>query len=450
MIQERKDITSFIPLNRIVKRAVLDMYGDFAKDESRFQAWAIDGYKKLVRETLKSGKRYAVININKNLNSAILPCDFKEEIFVGLIDNCGEKVALNVNPNIVNNFLIEDEVPCDQPCPEKCKCYPKQLCNDLQTTQIINKILINDTEYDQTVTTTLMPDGEFYQVTTTPIWNVATEEIDYINEKKYITNFDTAACGCIKPTEENKHLLAACNWDLYCCYCTKCKSRNTEFGGYRIFYETGTIHFDETMIYEKIYLEYRGVLPKSGNEYLVPEVAFDTLLELTKWYSVRNKKGVAQWERRDFFDNYTTERKNMTKVMGRMKLEDIIHSAMLVPQFDYNSSGCYTPRSIPQPPQDQNVTITTGIQYVNVPSASPAPNPGRPTTITIEGTQMTGGVTYINPILAGVPLLIFANPFNRYLTDSEYTLEPSGGFTILTGVYGAGDFFVLTPAWWLA
>lgn len=449
---ERKNIMSFVPITGIVKRAVLDSWGDINRDHARYLAWAIDGLKKLCRETLKSsGKRYAILNINKNLNSAVLPCDFKEEIFVGLIDNCGQKVPLNVNPNIVNNFLIENEEPCDQSCHAKCNCYPKQICNDLQTTQIINKIIIKDVEYDQTVTMTLLPNGEYYKVTTTPVYNTALDAVQYIDKKEYITTFDTETCGCIKQTDTNQHLIAACNWDAYCCYCTSCTQSNTDFGGYKIFYETGTIHFDGAMIYDKVYLEYRGTLPKSGNEYLVPEVAYETLIEYTKHKAIANKKGVSRWERLDQFDSYTRERNNMTKVMGRMKFSDILHAALLVPQFNYNSNGCYTPARVSSgggADTSPRQVFVTNTQYVNVPS--PPVLPSKPTVIRVEGSEMEGGITYKNHSLAGVPLLIFANSFNRYLNDDEWVAVEGGGFTVLTGIYQEGDFFIVTPKWWIA
>jgi hypothetical protein len=274
--------------------------------------------------------------------------------------------------------------------------------------------------------------------------------IDYIDKKEYITTFDVATCGCVKKTEINQHLLAACNWDLFCCFCTCCKKGNTEFGGYRIFYETGTIHFDGAMIYDKVYLEYRGSLPKSGNEFLVPEVAYETLIEYTKHKSIANKKGVAQWEKRDQFSAYERERGNMTKIMGRMSLFDIVHSAMNVPQFNYNRNGCYTPCPVTSGggvAASPGQVFVTNTQYVNVPS--PIVNSARPTVITVEGSEMASGITYSNPILAGVPLLIFADVFNRYLTVSEFNILPTGGFTILTGIYGAGDFFQVIPKWWL-
>lgn len=446
MIAERKDITAFVPLKNVVRRALLDTWGDFAKDEARYQAWAIDCIKLLTRQTLKTGKRFALININKNLNSAILPCDFKEEIFVGLVDSCGEKIPLNINPNIVNNFLIEKEIPCDTPCPAKCNCYPKQLCNDLQTTQVINKITLNEIEYDQTVTKTLLPNGEYYQVTTTPVWNTVTDVVDYIDTKEYITTFDTETCGCIKPTARNECRLEACDWDLYCCYCTPCSKSNTEYGGYKIFYETGTIHFDGTMGCDKFYLEYLGSLPKSGNEYLVPEVAYETLIEMTKWYSVRNKKGVPQWERESFRNNFIIARTDMVKVMGRMSLTDIFHAASLVPQFNFNynvcnSRGSYVP-CVTNTVQSGSTVITTTTTVI--PSGS-----CNPSIYTTNGSLMEGGTKYNNPRLIGVPFRVFANSFNRMLTTSEYIVLPTGGFDLspLGTVYGLADEFDIYPKW---
>lgn len=442
----RQNIQSFIPVDRIVKRAITDMYGDFEKDQARFRMWAIDGLKKLTRQTLRSGKRYVVLNINKNLNSAVLPCDFKEEIVVAIINNCGEKIKLNINPNIVNNFAIPEEIPCDTPCEAKCGCLPKQLCADLQTTQVINKILINDTEYDQTVTTTLLPNGEYYQVTTTPILDTVSSTIIYKDTKEYITTFDTATCGCIKPTDRNAAKLECLNWDAFCCYCTTCHSTAEDFGGYKIFLETGTIHFDGAFIYDKCYIEYRGSMPKVGNEYLVPEVAYDTLTQLTKYYSIQNKKGVPRWERLDQFEAYRTEYGNMKKIIGRISLADILQAALLVPKFDINSNGCYIPCTASTSTTQQQVLVRDTV-YVNVPTPAP-PQSKFPTIITFEGSEIIGGI-YSNATLApAVSVRVFANPLNRFLVAAEYSLAPNGDLTINTGgTYGAGDWFDVFPKW---
>lgn len=206
------------------------------------------------------------------------------------------------------------------------------------------------------------------------------------------------------------------------------------------------------MIYDKFYLEYRGSLPKSGNEYLVPEVAYDCLIELTKYYAIRNKKGVSQWERRDQDASYIRERGNMTKVMGRMKLEDIIHSALLVPQFNYNGNGCYTPCNVSSGGGASVTTqpvLVTNTQYVNVPSPAP-PLSTHPTIITFEGSEAVGGIVYNNSLMAGqTSMRVFSNVFNRFLTSSEFNILPTGGIDLspLGTQYLSGDWFDIFVRW---
>jgi hypothetical protein len=332
------DITSFVTLSSIVSGASMDTYADFGSVERSYSHWAARGIKKLTRETLKSGKRYMILTVNRNLNTATLPCDFKEELFVGIIDPvCGEKIPLTLNPNIVNTHHIET-IPCDIECEAKCKsCYNKQMCNDLSTTQVINKILINDVYYDETVTSTLLPSGEYFVVKTTPVFNTRTQVVDYITKKEYVTTFDVADCGCVKITEENNCKLKDHCWDIYCCYCTQCKRDCHYIGGYRIFPETSTIQFDVPMKFDKVYIEYRGFLPKKGNEYIVPEAAYEALVNFVKFKSVENKKGVSLAERQWYWMQYTRERDNMVKVLGRMGLQKILESALRTPKFEYTA-----------------------------------------------------------------------------------------------------------------
>lgn len=432
-----KDIQSFVAMNKVVKQAALDMYEDFGSVESRYTAWGIRQLKELCAQTLKgTGKRFVVLNINKNINSAVLPCDFKEEIFVGGINHCGEKIALNINPNIVSHEMVE-EIPCDTPCDAKCECYPKQLCNDLTTTQVINQILLNDTYYDETVTTTMLPNGEYYIVTTTPI--LGQNGLEYLERKEYVTSFDIETCGCIKKTPRNTARLENLCWDAFCCYCTPCKTTTTDFGGYRIFLENGTIIFDGAMPFKKVYLEYRGFLPKKGNEYQVPEVAFECLVEAIKFRSVKNRKGVSRSDKEWHWQHYLIARDNMNKVRGRMALADIVESALRVPNFDDNRRHCVYDCIL-----DRTITIEREPADVLYPSTPPIMPPITGACclqlITVEGSEFTGGTTYNNPLLAGKNLRIFMNSFNRMLTPDEFTIIPAGGFTILTGPIGAGDW----------
>lgn len=441
------DIRAMVPVSSCVRQAIMDTYGDFVNDEARYTAWAIRAIKRLTTETLRSNGRRAILNVNKNTNHAVLPCDFKEEFFVGFLNSCGEKVPLTINPNIVNSKMIED-VPCENECDKNCGCYPKQLCEDLTTTQTINKIRIGDTDYDETVTSTLQPNGEYFVVTTTPYLNIAGSGIEYRTTKEYVTTFDVADCGCIQQTPRNACRLENLCYDLYCCYCTSCATTNTDFGGYKIFRENNIIQFDRGMTFDKVYLEYRGFLPKSGNEYLVPEVAFETIVELTKYMSIKNKKGVAQSMVMIWFENYTRERGNMRKVLGRLSLSNILHSALTVPSFGYNAKTCNV--SSARSSYNSNTTtpaVVTNTVYVPTPSTGLPSSGCNPAIITTNGQEMEGGTTYHNASLIGVPFRIFASAFNRVMMASEYTVLPTGGFTVLTGVYGLTDEFDIFPKW---
>lgn len=446
MTTKEQEISSMVPINSVVRQAILDTYGEYVNEEARFTAWAIRGIKKLTRQTLKSNKRYVILNVNKNLKTAVLPCDFKQEVFVGIINSCGEKIQLNINPNIVNTENIED-IPCENECDKNCGCYPKQLCEDLVTTQVINKIRINDTDYDETVTSTLMPNGEYFVVTTTPYLNVAGSGIIYKDKKEYVTTFDVADCGCIAKTDRNICKLENICFDLFCCYCTSCTTSNTDFGGYRIFTDSNIIKFDSAMNFDKVYMEYRGFLPKVGNEYLVPEVAFETLVNFSKFKSVENKKGVSMSDKTWHWDRYLIEYGNMNKVLGRMSITDILHSALTVPTFDYNVRQCSPSSPGSTFNTNQNPTVITNTVFVPTPSASLPSTGCNPAIITTNGQEMENGTTYHNATLIGVPFRVFANAFNRMMHSDEYEVLSTGGFRVLTGVYTLVDEFDIYPKW---
>lgn len=451
MTTKEYDITEMVPLNSVVRQAILDVYGDYVNEEARFTAWAVRAFKELSGQRLRgSNKRYAILNVNKNTNHALLPPDFKEEFGVYILNKCNEKVYLDINPNIANIKAIE-EIPCDHECGKGCECYPKQMCEDLVTTQVVNKIRIGDTDYDETITSTLQPNGEYYVVTTTPYLNLAGGNgVEYKTTKDYVTTFDVEDCGCIKKTPRNTCKLEMLCPDLFACYCAPCCStRVTDFGGYQIFPGTNTIQFDRAMTFDKVYMEYRGCLPKSGNEYLVPEIAFETVIELTKYMSVKNKKGVNRTTVNDWFNNYLTQRGNMEKKMGRVSLSSIMSAVFTLPSFSYTYKSC----DVSSPCSDNNTIRTSGVSsssssVIVVPPANLPSSGCNPAIITTNGAEMGGGVTYSNGLLQGVPFRVYANAFNRFMFEgTEYTVLPSGGFTVLTGVYGINDQFDIFPKW---
>jgi hypothetical protein len=332
------DINKYSPLRKAVNMAAMDAHKDIGVVERSYSHWAARGLKEFTRETLRTGKRQSILHVNPATNTAFLPCDFEEDLFVGYVNDCGEKYPLRLNSKLVNDVAIE-EVPCEDACEAHCDCcFPKQLCNDLTTTQEIKLIDINGTDYEQTITSTLQDNGEYYVVTTTPYFNMITSEVEYRTDKKFVTKFDLAACGCLQDTPANRENLKSCNYDCYCCYCTPCHSACSDYvGGYRIFKESGYIKFDAGMKLDRVYLEWTGSIPKINGEYVIPDIALESLASFIVFKDGEHNKSVPLWEKRWRYDRFIENCKKMEIDLGRMKLSTIIDALMLTPKVGFHT-----------------------------------------------------------------------------------------------------------------
>jgi hypothetical protein len=329
---ECSDLRRTVPLYKVIAAAVVDTHEDINKVMQTYSHWAARGLRKLTKETLKSGKRTVTLHVNRNTNTATLPADFSEDIFVGVIVN-GTKVPLKVMPSLIDGKNVVD-IPCEDKC-EKCN-QNKKICEDLTITEDTVLITINDSVYEQTIIKKLYPSGDYYLETRTPVYDVDSDTVIYTTSKQYIATLDLASCGCVEDTEENKEKIKCCAYDVWCDYYAPCDNTcNTDYGGYRIFEETGLIQFDNASTFDKVYLEYRGFMQKKNGQYHVPEVAFETLVEWTKYKSIQNRRNIPDITIQRWFDNYRRERGNMSKVIGRMSLSNIIRAAMSLPKFDY-------------------------------------------------------------------------------------------------------------------
>lgn len=98
-------------------------------------------------------------------------------------------------------------------------------------------------------------------------------------------------CGCLETTPENIEKIKCCCEDVYYTYYAGNCGCSRQYGSYKIFEESGRIQFDNQFPFDKVYMEYIGFMPKIKGDYYVPEVAFETLVEWTKWKSIANKRG---------------------------------------------------------------------------------------------------------------------------------------------------------------
>lgn len=386
-----------IPLLRVVAAAIVDSYEEKGKVESQYYHWATRTYRDLDRKYLKSGIRRTLLPVSSNTHTATLPADFVEETFIGTVIN-GEKVPLSLNTKLIDSKnLIEED--CVDKCP-KCN-QDKAICEDLEVTEEVNLIVIGSSTYEQTIIKKLYPNGDYYLETVNPVYNTETEEVDYITSKEFIANLDLKPCGCFDLTEDNLTTLQSCAPDVYACYYASCcNSCDVDLGGYKIFHETGLIQLSSRFTGSHLYLEYRGFLPKLNGQLHIPEIAFEAVVEGTKFRSIKNRKNVSNTDKKMYEGWALSAGRDMRRMANRISLSHIIEMAMTTPKFDIKRErwhNCFTSTSSTTTTSSSSTTetsTTTSSTTIEVTRAGVTFGK-RKFTIGVSGSPMIEGQTVL-------------------------------------------------------
>lgn len=445
-------LKKLVPLSKVVGAAILDVWGDIGKNQQVFFHWAARGLKKLQTETLKSGRRNALIIVNQNTRTATLPPDFDSELFVGYIKH-GKKIPIPLHTNLINDDSVTI-IKCEDTCPI-CN-QDKSICNDLTITESTELIFVNDRNYEKTTIKKLYPDGNYYLEITFPYWDTQNDIIAYATTKEFIATIDLKECGCINPTVENIETIRNCCYDCYCCHFAPCSSVcDNDAGGYKIFEETGLIQFDFKFKHTQVYLEYIGFMPKINGQYAVPEVAFETLVEWTKFRAIEGKSNISNADKTWRWNMYTIARKNMLKLMGRISLDNIIHIISLTPKFDGTAPSWndFCPVSTTAPIVTTNVSITNCDATQPICSASPNLPILTPFQIAvivpeaiIAGLPIAGQTTFQNDVLIGAVNLeyIIVNNNNESKKMGNFTFNSATGIIDrIPNIWFAGDVLIV-------
>jgi len=421
------------PISRVVNAAAIDAYEEIGKVQQLYFHWAARGLKKLQKESLKSGRRSCLITVNQNTRTASLPADFEEELFVGYINDYGEKVSIPLKTNLINTNSITT-IECEDTC---AKCgQDSTICNDLTVTETEEVVVVNDTTAIKTIIKKLYPDGSYYLETTIPYWNVTKEEIDYATTKEFIAAIDLLDCGCINPTVENLETVKSCCYDAYCTYYAGCSPVcDVESGGYKIFEETGLIQFDYKFRHTQVYMEYLGFIPKLNGQLAVPEVAFETLVEYVKAMAVDGKKNVSNPDKAYRWTRYNIERKAMLKVMSRFSLDDVIYIISLTPKFDWTAPSWnnYCPVTTSTVTVDNSniceVTSASCSTGSSTPKLTPFQIAVKVPAAETAGLPIPGLTYYQNDILIGALNLeyIIVNNVNETRKLNNFTFDSTTG-----------------------
>lgn len=449
MTEEQNILQNFVPLSRVVNAATLDMYEDVGKTEQVYSHWACRGLFELNMQILKGGKRSIFLHVNKNTHTATLPPDFNGEIFVGVIEN-GIKIPINLNTRLADTKNIID-VPCEDKC-SKCNAN-KQICNDLSITTETKVIEINSATYSQTVTKKLYPNGDYFLETTTPFFDVDSDTVIYRTSKDFVAHIDLKPCGCVEETDENIATIQVCNPDVYCNYFAPCGK--PKMIGYQIFEESGLIQFPPSFTYDKIYLEYRASMLKINGQYQVPRIAFETLVEWTKYKAIQNKRNISRLEKNDQWNHYIISKSNLSKVKTRTSLANLIGSIMRIPKFDvfveHYDFGCKkdvkiveaVPTNVCDTDCDDNTTMPTVPDTGYVPFSfgvivglanTPADN-----SSTWQNNSLKGALNLNYLILNDTTLTLAQGDFS--FNSDTGTISLNNGNRFFTGDTLVGNYF---------
>ena len=439
-----------VPLSKVVYSSIIDVWGDIGKLEQRTTHWACRGLKKLYQESLPKVKHKVWLTVNSNTHTATLPIDFDEETFVGFVDENWQRHRINLNTELVDSKNVID-IPCDDFCP-KCN-QNTSICNELSITEEKNLIVIGDSTYEQTITKKLYPNGDYYLETVTPVPDINDiTVISYNKTREFIVAFDLNPCGCLTDNPLNTANLIKFCPDIYCNYYTSCSNQcNTSYGSYRIFEETGLIQLDQRFPYPKVYIEYYGFIQKINGQYYVPMVAFETLVEWTKWKQIQNKLNVLDRTIETWRQSYLRERGNMNKMLGRISLSQIMQAIVQLPKFDfeYRHNDWYS-----------CFNSSVGAVAATAAAANPTVNPDCCSTTTIinrtsftlavkvgdDGAPVNNTSSYQNNVLIGAIDLnyIFLAKVIWTIKDGDFTFNSATGtIDISPNFFFTGDSLIV-------
>lgn len=424
-------LKKLVPLSKVVSASILDLYEDAGKMQQLVFYWAARELKLMQRETIKSGIRRVLITVNQNTRTASLPPDFETETFVGYIKH-GKKVPIPLRTNLVNDNSITT-IECEDTC--KVCGQDATICNDMTVTESEEVVVVGDTTATKTVIKKLYPDGSYFLETTYPYWDIENSVIAYATTKEYIATIDLKDCGCINPTVENIETIQNCCYDCYCAHFAPCDQYcDRECGGYAIFEDTGLIQFDYKFRHTQVYLEYRGFIPKLNGQLAVPEVAFEALVEATKFRVIEGKRNIPNADKLFRLSMKNTARKAMVKVMNRLSLDDIIYAINLTPKFDWTCPAWndYCPVTTPAVTTitNSNACETSSFTCSSTnPVLTPFQIAVKATVTATAGLPTNGSSTYQNDALIGALnleyLIISNNIYSKQL--GQFTIDTETG-----------------------
>lgn len=320
-------MSCLIPMSKVVKAAIKDTHEDYNKCYESYTYWGIRILRALSRQTLKTGFKRVILPVNKNTGIAMLPPDCKGIISVGIINIYGEKMGIHQRHDMIPNeaditsFVVE----------KKCSCVTG-ICAEAMGSETVEVVNINGTDYDKTTKIVLHPNGSYIKTINKPVVDASGNYSAHWEESEVVNEFILSGCGCVDTScEENVSKLKECNFDIYCLDCLE--FTGTYDWGYNVFDDNTYLKLDKIFNVNKVYIEYIGDVPKLNGEYVIPELAFEAVVEGTKFMAIDGRKNIPISEKMYRKSRYDDEVKKMKKEKYRINFNDFYEAAMSIPQF---------------------------------------------------------------------------------------------------------------------
>jgi hypothetical protein len=329
---------STVPLSDAVKAMAMRTYEDYTKVKSTYSHFAALAWDEINRQYIGSKIEKSLLPVHQGLKTVSIPLGAKDVVFVGLIDDCGYKIPLTNKGKITSGVPV---VSCEEKC-TSCNQI-KDICEQLVDFPL-EETVVNIDGQDYVNTTKKYFENGVYFIKKI-IWakDYVSNTVKEVLATEFIENFDMLECGCIAPTETN---IGKIKDNCYSCYCScyaPCRESEYDLGGYKVFKHQGIIQLEKNIGYDKIYVEWRSGLPRVNGELVLPEEAFESVIQGGIYFSTQHKKNVPLGVIDKNFKAYKIAKSNMHIERCRITLDAILKSATKIPKFDLslNISDCF-------------------------------------------------------------------------------------------------------------
>lgn len=323
----------FFTGREIINEVLIDTGDEYGVMERRCRHWLFRVWKEVSQRVIRTTRRM-IIPISCSTNIAELPEDVDDIIFIGVIDECGKKHPVHVNPNIAPTKGIEDKrVICST-------CHTEDLCTALEVEVISQEVILAGIAYTRTITRILQKDGSYLEEIEEPIPkydNDAIVEINMVKTQEVLCNLEVLSCGCIPPSKSNIAQLCDCGsaaiFECSCCEPESYQFNSNVYGSVNLFKDEGYIQVSPDSCLNALYIEFTSLgLFKNGNFYF-PEIAFEALIAGTYWRSIEKRSTVPRTEKDRAQGEFSRQMKLAKRRISRISIDDIIDAFNKIPQL---------------------------------------------------------------------------------------------------------------------